>query len=386
MSTGDATSERKCSCADGVATDAKNEDELIAAQQGKQKTLDLKAAAASYANTALTLAVMLFTQVGVEYGVAPVFNFKCGPGGEEVVKLPLLLYGTAMPKECPNYATWAISWYLASGGRRDLAAVDAVTLAKLNAVAKEWHSVLIKQCAGKRGTCMISKDFKDKTWLRFFGRLEKVVISSELSAAAGTLLSKSAATFKTDCMTWAKEALGPGWRTVSQVGHWDWQTPNQDYLFKAAPNGAIRPISALVIKVAMASSSDALGGSSISLGKPTEEMIDPNKKNYVRKDLTYGGFLALAGTGNTFVKTSKKQNQRKKTGVAVRVTFSSITVDSTEGKWIVDNEPTHTSKASLAAAFTVRVAHASSCAHSAFHNAHPMPQTTPLCTSPPPAD
>ena len=42
--------------------------------------------------------------------------------------------------------------------------------------------------------------------------------------------------------------------------------------------------------------------------------------------------------------------------------LSQTTADSTEGKWIVENRPTHTSFTRLAAAFSVRVAHASSCA------------------------
>ena len=232
------------SCIGGRSDDSRDEVDVQTQLRSSAATVDaLKTTNASWIGLhKLPLAKWLLNTIGLSFGTTPEYAFPCGPLLKTTINLPLLLFATALPRECPNYATWAIAWYLAYEG----AAPAAASFVAMSAIAKEWHTVLIMQCKLERGHCMLSKGLTPRSWGKFLNKLKIATIPSALGGVRPALFDQDDLTFRKSFIEWSVAALGPGWRVISQIGHWHWQTANHAYLSDAMPLGAIRPISALV--------------------------------------------------------------------------------------------------------------------------------------------
>ena len=96
---------------------------------------------------------------------------------------------------------------------------------------------------------------------------------------------------------WGEKFLGPAWRLYAQMMHWQLQTPRMDYLKEAAPRGAVRPITCLVIEMLLQLEFP---------GKTYAEKMKGKKwiATHVAPGLDFIGFNALVKVGKDFKKTN----------------------------------------------------------------------------------
>ena len=270
----------------------------------KQVRVELKSVVESLAGSQF-LTELLLDEVGLstnkQGALSHLFDFGEG------IRLPLLLGATALTNVCPNFAAYALAAFFALPSAPPGAAPTGDTRAYAVNIAL-WHTFIITYGRGTHTTNRMSKHFgegKGKAWVAMVAALKAAASSSlpaTLNGTYGATLLRSVDTTAMSLYTlfiaWVPTALGSGWRTLSQCGHWALQEKHMRYLADAAHGCSIRPRTAVTIGRHLRKTlvnafdrivNDTWVGDNVCLG------------------LTRGGLLALEEEGERHIKSWRRR-------------------------------------------------------------------------------
>ena len=238
------------------------------------------------------------------------------PGHTKVIKLPLRLVACCGSKECRQWATPALAGLFAQAeGGTSVEDMTAEQLAGYNANIALWHSWVAINGAAGRSTLQMTKNLKGKHWKITVNALYAAFAAAEedgglpefMEKSRGAALLRGAVAptaLKKHVDEWGEKFLGPAWRLYAQMMHWQLQTPRMDYLKEAAPRGAVRPITCLVIEMLLRLE---FPGESYA-----EKMTEPTWiATHVAPGLNFIGFNALVKVGKDFKKTNGRRGGKE---------------------------------------------------------------------------